>query len=55
MVSKPTPANTEVIKAKSLEAIKELQAVADKNGLSFEQVFQDPAYAKLAASTYSYH
>jgi hypothetical protein len=34
------------------EAIKQLNAMAEKQHRTFEQVFQDPANAKLAARTY---
>jgi len=51
------PTSTEVgstlVSDDSIEAVRQLQELADKQRRSFEQVFQDPAYAEIAAATYN--
>jgi hypothetical protein len=54
-----TPTSTGVgntnVSDDSAEAVRLLGELAAKNGRSFEQVFADPANAKLAARTYAAH
>lgn len=54
-----TPTSTEVgntnVSDDSAEAVRLLSEMAAKNGRSFEQVFADPANAKLARQTYTQH
>ncbi len=47
-----TEAGSSEFEDDSAEAIKQLNAMAEKQHRTFEQVFQDPANAKLAAATY---
>lgn len=54
-----TPTSTEVgntnVSDDSAEAVRLLSEMAARNGRSFEQVFADPANAKLARQTYTQH
>jgi hypothetical protein len=48
-----TEVGSTLVSDDSAKAIKLLQQMADKQRRSFEQVFADPANAKLAAATYT--
>ncbi len=54
-----TPTSTEVgntnVKSDAAEAVRLLTEMAEKQHRSFEQVFTDPANAKLARQTYTAH